>query len=220
MKNIVFFGGSSQIALNLNKILKKKYTTHLVSRSKNNVKNCINIKNYSKTEIKKSFKEINKKADCIIIFNGFFSFSSFLNFNQKHFFHSLKVNFLIPLKIANVVIKNNFINKDGSIIFISSIAAKENKIGNFNYSVSKNALDFAAKIIFKELMDGKVRISTINLGIVNNKMSKGNITLLKLKKIKVNAVKIKKIAQNIDFIIKQKKKYSQITINHIEKKCL
>ena len=56
MKNIVFFGGSSQIALNLNKILKKKYTTRLVSRSKNNVKNCINIKNYSKTEIKKSFK--------------------------------------------------------------------------------------------------------------------------------------------------------------------
>lgn len=180
MKNL-FFGGSSQIAKSL---ARKLNSVENISRSKCNIykKNYI-VKDYNKRNIDKILKKIENKYDNILIFNGLFSISFLSSFDEKSFNYVFNKNFKIPIIISSSVIKKKLLNYKGSIILFSSVAANSYKPGNAYYSISKNALNYAGKILSQEQKKRGVRINILSLGIVNNKMGVAAKKISKNKKI-------------------------------------
>lgn len=196
----LFFGGSSEIALKL--ASKLKYTDAIsTSEVKNNYRKTLKIKDYSNSSLKKLYKKITEKYDNILIFNGFYS-SSFLSFfDTKNFLKDFKINFLTPMEISSFIIHKKLLKNNGAIYFISSIAATEDLIGNANYSISKNCLNLSAKILGTEQSKRNIRINTISLGLIKNRMG------FKVKKI-INTKKkfssTGQIVKKIKIVLKNK----------------
>ena len=199
--NNLFFGGSSNIA---QQVAKKIKNTDSVSSKKNS--NCyrkvFRVKNYDVSSLNQLQKKINGKYDNVVIFNGFFSSSFISTFNRKSFLNDFKINFLIPMEISAFVIRKKLLKKNGAIYFISSIAALEDLIGNANYSISKNTLSFAAKILSNEQKKRKVRINTISLGLIKNVMG---IRVKKLTNTQKKYLSIKNVIKKISNILNNKK---------------
>lgn len=199
MKNL-FFGGSSQIAKSL---AKKLNSVENIGRSKCNIykKNYI-VKDYNKKNIDKILQKVENKYDNILIFNGLFSISFLSSFNEKLFNFVFDKNFKIPMIISSSVIKKRLLNHKGSIILFSSIAANSYDSGNAYYSISKNALNFAGKILSREQKKRGVRINVLSLGIVDNKMGKA---AKKISKNKIIIYRNNKYLNKIVNILKNKK---------------
>ena len=197
MSNL-FFGGSSDIALKIAKNLK---STDSVSSKKvdKSYRKVFEVKNYNHSNLNKLEEEFTEKYNNILIFNGLYS-SSFLSlFNRKNFIRDFEINFLIPIEISNFIIKKKILKKNGAIYFISSMAASENLIGNANYSVSKNALNFSAKILSNEQNKRNIRVNTISLGLIKNQMG---IKVKKITNTKKKFVSIKDVIKKIKIILK------------------
>lgn len=181
MKSL-FIGGSSQLAEDLAKRLKD---VDSISKSKcKNYSKVFKIKNYKAFNIKRIFKNIKKKYDNIVIFNGQYQNSTLSNFSRIEFKESFYINFEIPLLFATEIINNKFLNKNGSVFFLSSIAADSSSTGNAYYSLSKNALNYAAKILSDEQKKRGVRVNVISVGIMNNRMGKSTLVNFSHKKFK------------------------------------
>jgi len=197
MSNL-FFGGSSDIALKIAKNLK---STDAVSSKKvdNSYRKVFEVKNYNYSNLNKLEGEFTEKYNNILIFNGLYS-SSFLSlFNRKNFIRDFEINFLIPIEISNFIIKKKILKKNGAIYFISSIAASENLIGNASYSISKNALNFSAKILSNEQNKRNIRVNTISLGLIKNQMG---IKVRKMTNTNKKFVSIKDLIKKIKIILK------------------
>lgn len=199
MKNL-FFGGSSEIAL---KLASKLKGTDAVSTNK--VHNCYRkfyeLKNYNTLSLKKLHKKITEKYDNILIFNGFYS-SSFLSFFEiKNFLKDFKINFLTPIEISSFIIQKKILKDNGAIFFISSIAGNEDLIGNANYSISKNCLNFSAKILANEQNGRNIRINTISLGLIKNTMG---FKVKKMTNTKKKFTSINQITKKIKILLKDK----------------
>lgn len=189
MSNL-FFGGSSDLA---KKIASNFKNTDSVTSGKscNYYRKNFKIKNYhKKNEIKKILKKIDTQYNNIVIFNGIYSSSFLTNFNKKEFLKVFNINYTIPIEIASILIQNKIVKKNGSIIFISSIAADEELIGNAYYSISKHALNFSSKILSNEQRLRGIRINTVSIGLVKNSMglSAKNLSNTKKKFISINNI--------------------------------
>ncbi len=200
MENL-FIGGSSDVA---KKIAKKLKLVESISRKKSLVynKNYL-LKNYSQKQLQLTIKNIKKKFDNVVIFNGSFSNSFITNYNEKDFDNSFKINFKIPITIATMLINKKILNINAGIFFISSIAAEKNQIGNAFYSIAKKSLNFAAELLSKEQKKRGVRINSISLGLVKNKMGK-SVLGAKIKKKKISYLNEKNFTNKIIKIIKNK----------------
>ena len=201
MQNL-FIGGSSEIA---KKIAKKLISVENISRKKSSIysKNYL-VKNYSSKNLQLILKKINKKFDNIVIFNGYFSNSFITNYNEKDFNNSFNINFKIPIAVATLSINKKILNTNGGIFFISSIAAETSQMGNAFYSIAKNSLNFAAEILGKEQKKRGIRINTISLGLIKNKMGK-SVLGVKLKNKNSFYLNDNKFTKQIIRIIKNKK---------------
>lgn len=199
--NNLFFGGSSAIALKLASSLKNTDTVS-TKKNLNSYGKVFKIKNYNLLSINRLEKEITKKYDNILIFNGFYSASFLSLFNRKSFIKDFEINFLTPIEISAFAIQKKILKKNGAIYFISSIAANEDLIGNANYSISKNALNFSAKILSNEQNKRSIRINTISLGLIENEMG---LRVKELTNSKKKFVSIEKVIEKIKIILKDKK---------------
>ena len=197
---ILFFGGSSDIAVRLAKKIKN---VENISRSKSKIyKENYLLKSYTQKNIRNVIKKINKKYDNIIIFNGKFSSSFLTNYIEKDFEKIFSQNFKTPLLIAQQSLENKILNKGASIFFISSIAAETGEPGNAYYSIAKNSLNFAAKILGNEQKKRGLRVNVISLGVVNNQMGKKAINT-NLTGVKKNIYKNDSYLKEIIKIIKE-----------------
>jgi len=199
---ILFFGGSSDIAVRLAKKIKN---VENISRSKSKIyKENYLLKSYTQKNIRNVIKKINIKYDNILIFNGKFSSSFLTNYIEKDFEKIFSQNFKTPLLIAQQSLENKILNKGASIFFISSIAAETDEPGNAYYSIAKNSLNFAAKILGNEQKKRGLRVNVISLGVVNNQMGKKAINT-NLTGVKKNIYKNDSYLKEIIKIIKNKK---------------
>lgn len=167
--NNLFFGGSSNLAIELSKKIK---ITDAVSQKKiiGNYRKIFKVNDYNILNLNKLKKKISIKYDNILIFNGLYSSSFLSTFNYKKFLNDFQINFLKPIEIASFIIQNNLLKKGGAIYFFSSIAADEDLIGNAYYSIAKNSLNFSAKILSNEQIKRDIRINVISLGLIKNTM--------------------------------------------------
>jgi len=200
MKNL-FVGGSSELAI---RIAKNSPNTYNLSRKGNKYyKQNFIVKNYSKNQLKKSFKKLIKlKFDNILIFNGYFMPSMLSNFNQNDLNKMININLTIPLIVSKLCLDNKIIKNNGAIYFISSLAAKKPAIGNALYAITKNSLNFASKVFYLEQKKRNIRFNIISFGIIKNKMGKRLIDCIPiLKKNKQNYSQLNNIKNKVKKIL-------------------
>lgn len=81
------------------------------------------------------------------------------------------VNYDSIVMIISKLLKKKKINKNSSIVFISSIAAEMGMKGNFIYSSTKAALNSTAKVFASELSSQNIRVNTIAPGQVESALT-------------------------------------------------
>jgi len=79
----------------------------------------------------------------------------------------MKVNFYAPSLIMQSLIRQKKLNKNASVVMISSIAATYATISNAVYASSKGALNSFLRVLALELAGQKIRVNGIQPGMVN-----------------------------------------------------
>ncbi len=197
--NLLIVGSSSEIAIELIKKLKKlkKIKIYTLSRKKSSLRNHCYIKDYNERNLinfKKNLKEI--KFDKIIFFNGYQKFSVLSFINIKLINKIFKINFLTPLQIWSFLYKNQMLKNNSSSIFVGSIAAELNEVGNAYYSLAKALLNKSVYILNQE-QKRKHNFCLISLGMVKNNMSKKMINNFPGKFKNLNSFIDTKVMMNI-----------------------
>lgn len=93
-------------------------------------------------------------------------------FNYDDYESIRKINLDSVLVLFSELLKKKKINKNASIVFISSISAIRGAKGNGLYAITKAALDGISKVYANELSSKNIRVNTIQPGMVETDMSK------------------------------------------------
>lgn len=90
----------------------------------------------------------------------------------------MKVNFLAPVLLTQLLLKNKKLKRNCSMVFISSISGTlVSYIGGSVYSASKGAINGIAKTLALELASKQMRVNTITPGMIEtNIISEGIIS--------------------------------------------
>ncbi len=109
----------------------------------------------------------------------------FLNFQELNLI--MNNNFISPTFLVHKVIKSKKINKNGSIVFMSSIAGNflADK-GNGAYAASKSALNGICKVMALELSSQKIRVNAICPGMVNTPMTNNELASVTKEQLELN----------------------------------
>jgi Dehydrogenases with different specificities (related to short-chain alcohol dehydrogenases) len=109
---------------------------------------------------------------------GFVNTLPFQFINRKTISSIMDVNFFAPTLLSVQLLKKKKIEKDSSIVFISSISGKYcTYIANSMYTASKSAVDGIVKGMALDLAPKNIRVNTVNPGMVDTKIySKGTIS--------------------------------------------
>lgn len=84
------------------------------------------------------------------------------------------VNYFAPVELLRILVKKKKLQKDSSIVFVSSIGGVDSfQVGNGIYGASKAALNSTMKFCAKELAAKKIRVNSVNPGMVNTKLIQG-----------------------------------------------
>ncbi len=172
--NLLVVGSSSEISIELIEKLKKikRIKIFTLSRKKSSRIRHFSIKEYNEKNLISLKKKLKKtKFDKIIFFNGYQKFSVLSFFNIQLINKIFKINFLIPLQIWSFLYKNQMLKNNSASIFVGSIAAELNEVGNAYYSLAKTLLNKSIYILNEE-QKRKHSFYLISLGMVKNKMSK------------------------------------------------
>ncbi|HEU4788666.1 MAG TPA: SDR family oxidoreductase [Flavobacterium sp.] len=81
------------------------------------------------------------------------------------------VNFESNVVLSQKLIKNKLLNKNGSLVFVSSISSKLGVPGTAMYSASKAALSSFSKVLASELASQGIRSNSVCPGIVKTAMT-------------------------------------------------
>lgn len=81
------------------------------------------------------------------------------------------VNFFAPVELLRLLVKKKKLEKESSVVFVSSVGGNLSfNIGNCVYGASKAALNSTMKFCAKELAAKKIRVNSVNPGMVNTKL--------------------------------------------------
>lgn len=81
------------------------------------------------------------------------------------------VNYFAPVELLRLLVKKKKLEKESSVVFVSSIGGvKSFQFGNGVYGASKAALNSTMKFCAKELAPKKIRVNSVNPGMVNTKL--------------------------------------------------
>lgn len=84
------------------------------------------------------------------------------------------VNFFSSVELFRILVKKKKLQKGSSVVFVSSIGGIASfQYGNGIYGASKAALNSTMKFCARELAAKKIRVNSVNPGMVNTKLIKG-----------------------------------------------
>ncbi len=84
------------------------------------------------------------------------------------------VNFFAPVELLRLLVKKKKMEKDSSVVMVSSIGGNGSySLGNGVYGASKAALSSTMRFCARELAAKKIRVNTVNPGMVNTKLITG-----------------------------------------------
>ena len=121
-----------------------------------------------KPDIERLFAETKKAfgaLDILVNNAGIYEFLPLEKITEDHFHKQFNVNVLGQILATQEAVKH-FGSTGGSIINISSVASTSAPAGDSVYSATKAAVDAVTKSLAKELGPRKIRLNTINPGMV------------------------------------------------------
>lgn len=121
-----------------------------------------------KADIDKLFAESKKafgRLDILVNNAGIFDFQPLEKVTQEHFEKHFNLN-VLGLLFASQAAANQFGSEGGTIINISSVVSKLAPAGGSVYSATKAAVDAITKSLAKELGPRRIRVNSINPGMV------------------------------------------------------
>ena len=84
------------------------------------------------------------------------------------------VNYFASVELLRLLVKKKKLVQNSSVVFVSSIGGiKSFSLGNGVYGASKAAINSTMKFCARELAAKKIRVNSINPGMVNTKLIKG-----------------------------------------------
>jgi NAD(P)-dependent dehydrogenase (short-subunit alcohol dehydrogenase family) len=94
-----------------------------------------------------------------------------LSLTKPDFLHEMmRSNFYSFIEIARLLMKKDFMNRESSIVVISSVSSIKGLKSKIAYSASKAALDAAVRAMAVELASKKIRVNSIQKGWVSSDM--------------------------------------------------
>jgi 3-oxoacyl-[acyl-carrier protein] reductase len=121
-----------------------------------------------KAEIERLFAEAKKafgRLDILVNNAGIYEFSPLENITEEHFHKHFDLN-VLGLILATQQAARHFGPEGGSIINISSVASTYTPPTTSVYSATKAAVDAVTRSLSKELGPRKIRVNSINPGMV------------------------------------------------------
>jgi NAD(P)-dependent dehydrogenase (short-subunit alcohol dehydrogenase family) len=79
----------------------------------------------------------------------------------------MKINYYAPALLIQSILKQKKMQKEGSIVLISSIASSYAAVSNAIYASSKGAVNSLIRVLALELAPQKIRVNGIQPGMVN-----------------------------------------------------
>jgi 3-oxoacyl-[acyl-carrier protein] reductase len=190
MKKIIIFGAASSIAKNFisDPNIKKKFKILGVVRKKTfksqYYKKILEWDVLNKNISALTIKEIKSFEPDIIIFSqGVNVNDNIYNFSYKNLTHLMEVNCFYILKVINSLFKNKLLKKKINFVVISSIWQLVTRKNKLSYTLSKAALSGLVRSLSLDFQ-GKHFINSILPGVILNKMTRKNLLLSQIKKVK------------------------------------
>jgi len=115
------------------------------------------------------------KLDGIVHVAGIVKPKPFPFLNRKELDEIMNINFYGPTLLTNVLIRKKLINKNASIIFISSISGVAcSFVGGASYSASKGAINGIIKGMALDLAAKQIRVNSIIPGMIDTGIFEGS----------------------------------------------
>ena len=179
---VVFISGASRgIGESLaNYFVEKDYYVVGTSRNdfnfKNKTKNLLPIKLdiTCRESIKNCFNDLKEKnlLPTVLINNaGITSDQLFLRMKDEEWDDVISTNLTGVFNLTKIFIKNMIKNKEGKIIYISSISGLMGNPGQVNYSSSKAALNGFTKSLAKEVGSRNITVNNVAPGFIDTDMT-------------------------------------------------
>jgi NAD(P)-dependent dehydrogenase (short-subunit alcohol dehydrogenase family) len=129
------------------------------------------IADFSDTEGIESFVSELPKIDGIVHCAGFLKKLPLKFINKKAWDETLLVNLYAPALLSQQIVKKNLLMEEGSVVFISSIAASVASFGNIAYMASKGAVNSLSRGMALELAGKKIRVNTIQPALIKTNLT-------------------------------------------------
>lgn len=98
--------------------------------------------------------------------------------NRTKFDDVFNINFFAPIELLRLLTKKKKLESGASVVFVSSIGGVNVfNVGNSVYGASKGALNTMVKQIALEIAPKKIRVNSVNPGMINTKLIREGMTL-------------------------------------------
>lgn len=109
------------------------------------------------------------------------------------------VNYFAPVELLRLLVKKKKLSKDSSVVFVSSIGGNGSySLGNGIYGASKAAINSTMKFCARELAGKKIRVNSVNPGMVNTKLIQGGAISEEQHKLDMEKYPLKRYGETED----------------------
>lgn len=122
----------------------------------------------NEADVKRIFDETRRafgRLDILVNNAGIYQFAPLQNITEDQFHRLFNIN-VLGLLLASREAVANFGSEGGSIINIGSSVTSTNPVSSVIYTATKSAVDSITRVLAKELGSRKIRVNSINPGLV------------------------------------------------------
>jgi NAD(P)-dependent dehydrogenase (short-subunit alcohol dehydrogenase family) len=173
-KKVLVVGGRGNIGSSIiDELIDNKYQIYSTSTSKFDSipvnDSLILINEITLDKVENCIAEI-EMVDAVIFSQGINDKSPVKFLSTEKLSEVFSANFNYTVEFMRCLLKAKKLNKEASIVFISSISAIHYSVSNAAYSASKAALEAYANTLVLELAPQRIRVNIIRPGLLEGKM--------------------------------------------------